>query len=139
MREYARRNRSERIGLFVVSVLVALSAAFLVIAQSGLAAAETGSSLAVGKPGGGIFFAQGIAGGSSTEIAVVQGITSGRPGPQLAQITVRPDAPKRVFEEKEDKPWTLLIGKAMLPATLGLGAFLVLWYVVKLSRTRYGK
>lgn len=62
---------------------------------------------------------------------------AGAPGPDLAQVTVRPDAPKRVFEEKEDKPWTLLIGKAMLPATLGLGVFVVIWYVMKVTRTRY--
>lgn len=62
---------------------------------------------------------------------------SGRLAPDLAQVTVRPDAPKRVFEEKEDRPWTLLLGKAMLPATLGLGVFVVIWYVMKLTRTRY--
>ncbi|MER3395641.1 MAG: hypothetical protein C4318_04800 [Acidimicrobiia bacterium] len=57
--------------------------------------------------------------------------------PTLAQVTVRPDAPKRVFEEKEDKPWTLLVGKAMLPATVALGAFVVIWYVMKVTRARY--
>jgi hypothetical protein len=59
--------------------------------------------------------------------------------PDLAQVTVRPDAPKRVFEEKEDRPWTLLVGKAMLPATFGLGVFVVIWYVMKVTRTRYRK
>ncbi len=54
-----------------------------------------------------------------------------------AQVTVRPDAPKRVFPEEEDRPWTLLVGKALLPATAALGAFIVIWYVTKVTRTRY--
>jgi len=57
----------------------------------------------------------------------------------LAQVTVRPESPKRKFEEQEDKPWTLWIGRAMLPATIGLLVFVVIWYVAKVTRTRYKK
>ncbi len=54
-----------------------------------------------------------------------------------AQVTVPPDAPKRVFPEEEDRPWTLLVGKALLPATAALGSFIVIWYVTRVTRTRY--
>ena len=57
----------------------------------------------------------------------------------LAQVTVHPGSPKRKFEEQEDKPWTLWIGRAMLPATIGLFVLVVIWYVAKVTRTRYRK
>lgn len=54
-----------------------------------------------------------------------------------AQVTVREGDPKRKFEEVEDRPWTLWVGKAMLPATFGLLAVIVIWYVVRVTKARY--
>lgn len=54
-----------------------------------------------------------------------------------AQVTVREGDPKRKFEEVEDRPWTLWLGRAMLPATFGLFVAIVIWYVVRVTKARY--
>lgn len=53
-----------------------------------------------------------------------------------AQVTVDPNAPKRNFEEVEDRPWTLLMAKALLPAVLALLLFVIVWYIWRVTRVR---
>lgn len=53
-----------------------------------------------------------------------------------AQVTVDPSAPKRNFEEVEDRPWTLLMAKALMPLVLVLMVFVIVWYIWKVSRAR---
>lgn len=53
-----------------------------------------------------------------------------------AQVTVDPSAPKRNFEEVEDKPWTLLMAKALMPLVLVLMVFVIVWYIWKVARVR---
>ncbi|RIK09380.1 MAG: hypothetical protein DCC49_06700 [Acidobacteria bacterium] len=53
-----------------------------------------------------------------------------------AQVTVDPSAPKRNFEEVEDRPWTLLMAKALMPLVLVLLVFVIVWYIWKVSRAR---
>lgn len=53
-----------------------------------------------------------------------------------AQVTVDPNAPKRNFEEVEDRPWTLLMAKALMPLVLALLVFVIVWYIWKVSRAR---
>lgn len=53
-----------------------------------------------------------------------------------AQVTVDPSAPKRNFEEVEDRPWTLLMAKALMPLVLVLMVFVIVWYIWKVARAR---
>lgn len=55
----------------------------------------------------------------------------------LAQVTVDPNAPARNFPETQDKPWTLLMGKALLPLVIVLILFVIGWYVWKMARVRH--
>lgn len=72
------------------------------------------------------------ASGTATAGSEVSAVSSGI----HAQVTVDPNAPKRNFEEVEDKPWTLLMAKALMPLVLVLLAFFIVWYIWKVSRAR---
>lgn len=64
------------------------------------------------------------------------GGSAGASGATHAQVTVDPDAPKRTYAEGEDKPWTYLMAKALVPPMILLFFVIAGWYVIKVAKLR---